>query len=120
MTGNSAGGEFSKGAAVVFGGSGGLGADICRLFAESGSDVAFTYNRNQDAAAETATKVEAAGGKCQFSAVNIEDPLAVESFLSQTLDVFGDIHTVVFATGAAGHHTGKIRPDHRYRCERLL
>jgi len=93
--------DFSSGAAVVFGGSGGLGADICRLFAERGSDVAFTYNRNQDAAAKTAAQVEAIGTKCQFEAVNIEDPEAVETYLSAVLEAFGDIHTVVFATGAA-------------------
>lgn len=101
MADDSAGGEFSNGAAIVFGGSGGLGTDICRLFAKCGSDVAFTYNRNKDAAAKTATRVEAAGAKCHFGAVNIEDPLAVERFFSEALDVFGDLHTVIFATGAA-------------------
>ena len=33
--------RFSEGAAIVFGGSGGLGTGIVNLLAESGSDVAF-------------------------------------------------------------------------------
>lgn len=93
--------EFPEGAALIFGGSGGLGADICRMFAERGVDVAFSYNRNQGAAAQTASRVEATGAKCYFGQVNIEDPDAVETFVTDTLGAVGDIHTVVFATGAA-------------------
>ena len=38
------------GAAIVTGGSGGLGAAVCRLLAERGSDVALTYHGNEAAA----------------------------------------------------------------------
>jgi 3-oxoacyl-[acyl-carrier protein] reductase len=93
--------DFPNGAALIFGGSGGLGADICRLFAERGVDVAFTYNRNKDAAAKVASEVEAAGAKCHFSSVNIEDPDAVAAHIAEALDAMGDIHTIVFAAGAA-------------------
>ena len=40
--------RFSDGAALVFGGSGGLGTGIVNLLAESGSDVAFTYFKNKE------------------------------------------------------------------------
>ena len=46
------------GAAVVTGGSGGIGAAIARLFAERGSDVAITYNRNLAAADKVVAEVE--------------------------------------------------------------
>ena len=36
---------------VVTGGSGGIGAEICRAFADAGATVVFTYNRAHDAAA---------------------------------------------------------------------
>ena len=35
--------RFSDGAAVVFGGSGGLGTGIVDLLSKCGTDVAFTY-----------------------------------------------------------------------------
>ena len=40
--------RFSEGAAIVFGGSGGLGTGIVNLLAESGSDVAFSYHKNKE------------------------------------------------------------------------
>ena len=40
--------RFSDGAALVFGGSGGLGTGIVNLLAESGSDIAFTYFKNKE------------------------------------------------------------------------
>ena len=39
--------RFSEGAAIVFGGSGGLGTGIVNLLAESGSDVAFSFHKNK-------------------------------------------------------------------------
>ena len=42
--------RFSEGAALVFGGSGGLGTGIVNLLAESGSDVALTYFKNKESA----------------------------------------------------------------------
>ncbi len=93
--------KFPPGAALVFGGSGGLGAGICRLLATNGVDVAFTYNSNRDAAEKIAADVEATGVKCQFGAVNVEDPAAVRSFLGDVLEAMGDVHTIVFAAGAA-------------------
>jgi len=92
---------FPEGTAVVFGGSGGLGADICRLLAENGVDVAFTYNRNQEAAGIIAGVVEAAGAKCHFASVNIEDPAAVAAYMDDVYAAMGDVHTVIFAAGAA-------------------
>ena len=38
------------GVALVVGGSGGIGSEICRLFAEKGSNVAFTYKSNVEKA----------------------------------------------------------------------
>ena len=37
--------------AVVTGGSGGIGSEICRSFASAGASVIFTYNRGREAAA---------------------------------------------------------------------
>ena len=44
--------RFSDGAAIVFGGSGGLGSGIVDLLSKCGTDVAFTYLNNEEAAKE--------------------------------------------------------------------
>ena len=37
---------FPKGAALIVGGSGGIGRVVCREFANAGSDVAITFHNN--------------------------------------------------------------------------
>ena len=56
------------GAAIVTGGSGGLGAAVCRLLAERGSDVALTYRGNEAAARAVAADVEASGRRADVGA----------------------------------------------------
>ena len=53
--------RFSEGAALVFGGSGGLGTGIVNLLAESGSDVAFTYYKNKESAESNLKNIEGMG-----------------------------------------------------------
>ena len=50
-----------KTAAVVTGGSGGLGAAICGMLAERGSDVALTFHRNRTAAGSVVDGIEKVG-----------------------------------------------------------
>ena len=61
--------RFSEGAALVFGGSGGLGTGIVNLLAESGSDVAFTYYKNKESAENNLTNI----GNQQSNIINIEN-----------------------------------------------
>lgn len=87
------------GAAVVFGGSGGLGAEICRQFAAAGSDVAFSYRSGREKAETLCGEIEKTGSKAVAAAVDLEDRHSVAAFLDEAASVFGRIHTVVFATG---------------------
>lgn len=41
---------FPDGAALVIGGSGGVGKAVCREFARAGTGVALTYNKKRDIA----------------------------------------------------------------------
>lgn len=91
--------EGRTGAAVVVGGSGGLGAAVCRLLAERGSDVALTYHRNADAAANVVADVEAVGRRGAAESVALEDDAAVADYLARVAEQFGAIHTVVYAAG---------------------
>ena len=95
--------RFSDGAAIVFGGSGGLGSGIVDLLSKCGTDVAFTYLNNEEAAKENISKIEENGQKGFSSSVDLLDASKVESFVKSSQKEFGRIHSVVFATGPFLH-----------------
>jgi 3-oxoacyl-[acyl-carrier protein] reductase len=101
------------GAAVVTGGSGGLGAAVCRMLAERGSDVALTYNRNADAAAAVVAEVEAHGRQATATQLSLEDEVATVAFLDDVVAKFGAIHTLVHAAGPHVRqvHLSKVAPS---------
>ncbi|MFM8862276.1 MAG: SDR family NAD(P)-dependent oxidoreductase [Acidimicrobiia bacterium] len=94
-------GEFSgrQGAALVTGGSGGIGAAICRLLAERGSDVVATYRANRDAADAVVADVERAGGRALALPADLVDEDVAASVVERTVAEFGGIHTLVHAAG---------------------
>jgi 3-oxoacyl-[acyl-carrier protein] reductase len=100
------------GATVVTGGSGGLGAAICRLLAERGSDIALTYNRNAAAAAEVVADVEKLGRSARAWQLSLEDEGATATFLEEVVQEFGGIHTLVYASGphVPMVHLSKVSP----------
>lgn len=108
------------GAALVTGGSGGIGAAICRLLAERGSDVAFTYNRNADAAAAVTGELEAHGRRAKAWQATLEDEAAAAQLVERVVAEFGSIHTLVYASGphVPMIHLSKVKPaDFRRQVE---
>jgi NAD(P)-dependent dehydrogenase (short-subunit alcohol dehydrogenase family) len=95
--------RFAEGAALVFGGSGGLGTGVVKLLAQSGSDVAFTYFKNRDAAQENLKSIEDVGRSGMIGSVDLLDLESVEKFAKEAKEKFGRIHSVVFATGPFLH-----------------
>jgi len=100
---------WSKGAALVVGGSGGIGRAICALLAEAGSDVALTYRGNAAAAEAAAEDVRAAGQQAEVAQLDLQDPDAVKQVVGQMAERFGGLHSVVYASGPVVHMT----PIHR-------
>jgi NAD(P)-dependent dehydrogenase (short-subunit alcohol dehydrogenase family) len=92
---------FPPGVAVVIGGSGGIGQQICRCLAEHGTDVAFTYRNNKDAATQAQSMIEAAGQGAFGYALDITDRDAVNAFFSEIANRYSRIHSVIAATGAS-------------------
>ena len=92
--------HFPAGAAVVIGGSGGIGSAICARLADHGTDVALTYRSNEAAAAQAAELVRRAGRRASASALDLADRDAVTALLEQAATEFGAVHTLVFAVGA--------------------
>jgi 3-oxoacyl-[acyl-carrier protein] reductase len=102
------------GAAVVTGGTGGLGAAVCRLLAERGSDVALTYNKNAAKAAELVDELAGHDGRrARAWAVDLVDEDATAAFLGEVVTDFGGIHTLVHAAGPhiPQLHLSRVSPE---------
>ena len=87
------------GAALVVGGSGGLGTVIAAELAARGSDVALTYRRSADAAAATAAEVEARGRRSWVASADLTDDQAVARAVGELAAAAGGLHTMVYAAG---------------------
>jgi NAD(P)-dependent dehydrogenase (short-subunit alcohol dehydrogenase family) len=108
-----AGKLFPDGAAIVIGGSGGIGRAICEALAQAGSDVAFTYHSNEQAARELSEKIEAAGHRSLALKLDITDRAACREAIDRAAAEFGRIHTLIIAVGAdiSMTYTADIDPD---------
>lgn len=104
-------GLFPEGTAIVIGGSGGVGSEICRLLAREGCDVALTYHSNAARAEAAADSVRGLGRRAFVHKLNIEDSEATRMFLDM---VGGEaaVHTLVYAAGPLVPllHLSKVEP----------
>ncbi|MEQ8743623.1 SDR family oxidoreductase [Parasphingorhabdus sp.] len=91
--------EFKRGVAIVAGGSGGIGSQICRVLAKAGANVAFTYRSRSDVADAVTASIEAEGQKAFAMQVDHADENAMKQFVDAAVEQFGRIHSVVYAAG---------------------
>ncbi|HXC41523.1 MAG TPA: 3-oxoacyl-ACP reductase FabG [Burkholderiales bacterium] len=84
--------------ALVTGGSGEIGAAICRALASAGWEVIAHARGNPDRAAALAAEINAAGGKAQSIAFDVVDAAAASSALAGLLQA-GPIQGVVHNAG---------------------
>jgi len=84
--------ELDNLVAVVTGGTGAIGAAICRVFVREGARVAFTYNRSADEAAQLETELGPAvkGYRC-----SVLDEGAIKTFVADVVRHFGTIDVLV-------------------------
>lgn len=90
---------FPEGAALVFGGSGGIGRGVAHEFARAGTAVAVCYNSKRDVAEETVTQLRALGVKASAHQVDVRDESAVAGVIDAVLSEHGRIHTLVWGAG---------------------
>jgi len=104
--------EALPGVAVVTGGSGGLGAAVCRMLGERGSDVAVFYRSNEDAARAVAGDVEAHGRRSVTCRVDLLDAAATAQAVDDVAAQFGGVHTLVHASGPLVRqlHVSRVEP----------
>ena len=91
--------QFAKGAALVFGGSGGIGQHVAKAFAGAGADVAIVYKSKKDVADRVAGEISAAGRKATVHAADVTQPGQLKDAVAAAIKAHGRIHTVAWAAG---------------------
>lgn len=89
----------NKPVALVTGGTGGVGSEVCAMLARTGYDVAFSYNSNVQKAEALEHRLTSTGARAHSEAVDLTDGDAVASFFDRSTETLGDIHAVVYASG---------------------
>jgi 3-oxoacyl-[acyl-carrier protein] reductase len=81
--------------AFVSGGTRGIGAAICEVFAREGADVAFNYHSSDELAEETKKKIEAHGRKSLAYKVSVTDRIGIKRIVREIKDAWGGIDVLV-------------------------
>ncbi len=87
------------GVALVTGGSGGLGAEVCRLLAARGSDIVLTYRANAEAAERVLGELLAVGAEAEAHPLDLTDADAAATLVADVVARHGVLHTLVHAAG---------------------
>ena len=88
-------------AAIVTGGSRGIGAAIAKRLAADGASVAITYTKGADAAATVVRQIESAGGRAIAIQADAADANAVKAAVEKAVAAFGRLDVLVNNAGTA-------------------
>jgi len=86
-------------AALVTGGSRGIGRAVCGMFGFLGARVAVNYVRDEAAARETVAEVARAGGEAFALRADVSRPEEAGRLVAETLDRFGTLDVAVVNQG---------------------
>lgn len=81
--------------AFVTGGTRGIGAAICEIFAREGADVAFNYGARDDLAAQVRDKIEALGRRALSFKVSVTDRVGMKRVTREIVELWGSIDVLV-------------------------
>src|SRR5918911_4723303 len=81
--------------AFVSGGTRGIGAALCEVFAREGADVAFNYNQRDDLAAAVAEKITAYGRRAHAFKVSATDRVGLKRVVRQLIEEWGGVDVLV-------------------------
>lgn len=88
--------------AIVTGGSGGIGAELCARLAADGYRVAVHYGSSEQDANKVVDSIRQKGGEAIALSANIADESAVIGLFDAVTDAFGGIDVVVANAGVGG------------------
>lgn len=77
------------------GGTRGIGAAICEVFAREGADVAFNYHSREDLAEEVKQKIEAHGRRALSYKVSVTDRVGMKHIAREIKEAWGAINILV-------------------------
>ena len=83
------------------GGSGGIGAAVCRRLADEGVAVCVGYGSGVDAAERVAVEIGSAGGLARAFGADLADPAAPAQLVASVEEAFGRVDIVVANHGTA-------------------
>lgn len=92
----------SKRTAIVTGGSGGIGSEICRRLARDGFRVIVHYGNNRQAADTVVEEIAGSGGVAFARSADISNEAAVGHLFESTFTEFGGLDVVVANAGTGG------------------
>lgn len=81
--------------AFITGGTRGIGAALCNVFAREGADVAFNYNASDDLASETVKKIEGHGRRAESYKISVTDRLGLKKLTRELVEKWGGIDILV-------------------------
>ncbi|MEP7158094.1 MAG: 3-oxoacyl-[acyl-carrier-protein] reductase [Chloroflexota bacterium] len=91
--------DLSGKAAVITGGSRGIGKAIALRLAQQGADICFSYRGNEEAAKKTVGEIEALGRKALSVQADVTQPEAAEELIKAALDAYGKVDILVNNAG---------------------
>ncbi|MEV0217355.1 glucose 1-dehydrogenase [Micromonospora sp. ALFpr18c] len=98
--------DFKGKAALITGGSRGIGAAIARRLASDGATVAITYRSQAEAAQAVVADIVAAGGQAVAVQGDVTSPEQIKSFVDQAVDRLGRLDILVSNAGV--EHFGAL------------
>jgi len=90
---------FPAGAALVIGGSGGVGQAVCREFARAGTNVAITYQKKREVAEQLAVELRGLGVQASAHQLTIGDAARVAAVVAEAAELHQRLHTIVVGAG---------------------
>jgi len=81
--------------AFITGGTRGIGAAMCDVFAREGADVAFNYNSRDDLAEATRNKIESYGRRAFSAKVSVTDRVGMKRLTRELVEKWGGIDILV-------------------------
>jgi 3-oxoacyl-[acyl-carrier protein] reductase len=81
--------------AFVSGGTRGIGAAICEIFAREGADVAFNYHSSDDLAEAVKAKIKAFGRRAEAFKISVTDRIGLKKMTRELVEAWGGIDILV-------------------------
>src|ERR1044072_649761 len=81
--------------AFITGGTRGIGAALCQVFAREGADVGFTYNSRDDLAEQVRGVIESVGRKAKAFKVSVTDRFGMKHLTRDWVQEWGGIDILI-------------------------